>query len=50
MKFARWFVHWLSGGDGYPLNCDEWLVERVYAQSGWRRTVVRSARMHHGRR
>jgi hypothetical protein len=47
MKIAQWIIRWLSGDDGYPMSCDEWLAERVHAQRVRGHGVVRSARRHH---
>lgn len=49
MKIARWIVRLLSGDDGYPLSCDEWLAERITAQRGVRHVALCSARRHNGR-
>jgi len=48
MKIVRWFVRVLSGDDGYPLNCEEWQVERM--QTHYRRShaLVRSNRRNGG--
>lgn len=48
MKITQWLLRWLSGDDGYPLSCEEWLAERVCAQRFRRHDVVRSARRQRG--